>query len=562
MKSVTSFFDFHTFRKDVTRFAPLWLLYLIGGTLVMLAAMPSNSAYYTAENLIATISPFAIINIVYACIAAMLLFGDLFNSRLCNALHAMPLRREQWFISHLVAGIAFSVVPNLLGISLVMVMLEGYWYVGLIWLLGMTLHYLFFFGLAVFSVFCTGNRFAMAAVYALLNFASMLAVFFVSNIYEPLMFGIEIDYAPFNLLCPVVHLLENGGENIYVIWEQLSPGDMARGLLPNYYVFAGFSPGWTYLWIIAALGVVLLVVSLLLYRRRALESAGDFIAVRPLAPVFSIVYTLAVGAVCAAMEELITGEYGSFLIVGIIVGYFTGQMLLQRTVKVFRVKTFLKCGGILILLLISMGLTWLDPLGITRFVPNPDKVASVEVELDYGSDAPIVLTDPEDIRLITKVHQEYVDLGRQEDPGYGYSNKYITLELHYTMKNGATNNRVYSAVLSQASFDTLKELFSRPEHVMDYKSWEVFCSSVKAIYMNSDFYGDFRPLLEAIKADCEAGNMVQNWRFHPKNDDVTWIEIQRKSNANDYLQIRVYSDAVNTLKWLKDNGGRYMARLP
>jgi len=552
MKSVTSFFDFHTLRKDVTRFAPLWILYLIGGTLVMLAAVPRSSPYYSATTLLALISPFSVINFVYACMVAMLLFGDLFNARLCNALHAMPLRREQWFLSHLVAGIAFSVVPNLIGISILMPMLQRYWYVCLIWLAGMTLHYLFFFGLAVFSVFCTGNRFAMAAVYALINFASMLAVFFISNIYEPLMFGIEIDYNPFYFLSPVVHLLEMGAyEEHYVIFEHIPTSEMTKSIhYPAYYVFSQFGDGWAYLWIIAAVGIALIVAALLLYRRRALETAGDFIAVRPLAPIFTIVYTLAMGALFAMMEQLITSDYGVFLAVGIIVGYFTSQMLLRRTVKVLQVKTFLKCCGIVLLLLATMGLTYIDPLGITRFVPAPEKVESVGVVLRYGNDEMLELTDPEDIRLITEVHQEYIDIGRTDNkPSNGKS---IGVELYYTMKNGATNNRVYSAEISEASKQVLQTLFSRPEHVLGYTDWEHYLGSVVGITMDGAVEYDPKSLLEAIRADCEAGKMVQNWRFHTSSEQKVWIQI-------DYMggkmtrSITVYTDALNTVKWIEQH---------
>ena len=37
-------------------------------------------------------------------LAALVLFGDLDNPRMCNALHALPLRRETWFFSHAAAG--------------------------------------------------------------------------------------------------------------------------------------------------------------------------------------------------------------------------------------------------------------------------------------------------------------------------------------------------------------------------------------------------------------------------------------------------------------------------
>jgi hypothetical protein len=100
MKSRISFFDKTVIRKDITRFLPLWLVYFIGGTLVMLVSTIESRPESLARSLGTYIGLFGIINLVYALLAAQLLFGDLYNFRLCNALHAMPLRRETWFFSH------------------------------------------------------------------------------------------------------------------------------------------------------------------------------------------------------------------------------------------------------------------------------------------------------------------------------------------------------------------------------------------------------------------------------------------------------------------------------
>ena len=192
MKSRISFFDKAILRKDITRFAPLWAIYLIGGLLVMLMVQSGRPSSHVARTLAQTIGPFSVINLVYALLCAQLLFGDLFHSRLCNALHALPLRRETWFVSHVVSGLAFSLVPHLIAVILMVPMLQGSWFVGLIWVLGMTLEFLCFFGIGVFSMFCTGNRFAAVAVYAILNFASLIAYWFVSTIYEPMLYGVSI----------------------------------------------------------------------------------------------------------------------------------------------------------------------------------------------------------------------------------------------------------------------------------------------------------------------------------------------------------------------------------
>ena len=108
MKSRTSFFDRTVLKKDITRFAPLWALYLIGGLMIAI------SSGISGDELNEVLGGLGIVSFSYAILVAQLLFGDLFNTRLCNALHAMPLRREGWFFTHVIAGILFSLVPNLL----------------------------------------------------------------------------------------------------------------------------------------------------------------------------------------------------------------------------------------------------------------------------------------------------------------------------------------------------------------------------------------------------------------------------------------------------------------
>ena len=185
MKSRISFFNLTLFKKDITRFAPLWVLYTIGLLLTLFSGGQSYGGF--AKFLGDSIGGFGVFNLIYAALAAQLLFGDLFQSRLCNALHAMPMRRETRFCTHLLAGLFFSIAPTLLAAVISLVFLGEYWFLSLMWFLGVSLSYVAFFGIAVFSMLCTGSRFAMAAVYAIINFGSWVAYWFAETIYLPMM---------------------------------------------------------------------------------------------------------------------------------------------------------------------------------------------------------------------------------------------------------------------------------------------------------------------------------------------------------------------------------------
>ena len=115
MKLRTSFFNPAVLRKDITRFAPLWGLYFVGMLLLCVGGLFREETNLSLASMMGTtIGLFSILNFCYALVCAELLFGDLFNARLCNALHAMPLRRESWFLPHIVSGRLFSIVPNLI----------------------------------------------------------------------------------------------------------------------------------------------------------------------------------------------------------------------------------------------------------------------------------------------------------------------------------------------------------------------------------------------------------------------------------------------------------------
>ena len=119
MKSRISFCDKTVLRKDILRFAPLWGIYFVGGLLVMLTLSLEENAHTLAQALGICIGIFSIINMIYAALVAQMLFGDLYNSRMCGALHAMPVNREPFFGSHTAAAIAFGSIgtSNAIGSS-------------------------------------------------------------------------------------------------------------------------------------------------------------------------------------------------------------------------------------------------------------------------------------------------------------------------------------------------------------------------------------------------------------------------------------------------------------
>ena len=549
MKSRTSFFNLTALRKDITRFTPVWALYLIGGLLVGLTTL-SGSNYcqgYAANELASTIGPLAIVNLVYAIVTAELLFGDLFNNRLCNALHAFPMRRESWFATHTVAGLLFSFVPNLILSICFLPFMGEMWYISFIWLLGVTLEYLFFFGLGAFSAMCTGNRFAMAAVYAIINFGSMIAYWFVDTFYAPLLYGLHIRETGFLRLCPSVWITE---VRLFK-FQYLPANDNYSGVYRSMeFIYDGLTEHWWYLAILAVLGVALLGAAVLLYRRRKLESAGDFVAFPWLKPIFSVVFTLSAGAMFELFGDLFVRIDYIFLAVGILVGYFVGQMLLQRTVRVFRKKAFAACAAIGGALLLSIILTALDPFGVTSWTPNPEKVESIVLSDNYYYDSEYgkkgqTITNPELIEELVEIHKQVMT----EDEEYDYS---ASIHLTYKMSDGREIERRYRYNFIGETAKRLENFFGAPEFVLGYEDWGKYLKSVQTVHVDGMKLtaDEAAELLNAIKADCEAGTMVQNRGY----ESVTyWVDVQTDDN---YLSLSIYYDCENAIAWINKHAAQ------
>lgn len=530
MKLRTSSSKSAIIRKDIARFAPLWILYLVGLLLMMLTAIGRQTPYYIGRSLDGSLQFLLWINMIFGALSAQLLFGDLFQTRLCNALHAMPVTRKAWFQCHVVSGLLFSLVPNLITVGILMPQLGEIWYLGFLWLGGMSLQYLFFFGLAVFSVFCTGNRFAMAAVYGILNAASMLAYAFISTIYEPQMYGVSIPMEPFQQLCPLAWLTQGGN---YFTIDKI-----------NYAVKLD-QYQWSYLLVLGGLGILLLLLSLLMYRKRALECAGNFVAVSPLRPVMVLVITLTVGVVLALFGTIFEDSYPVFLGVGLTVGYFAAQMLIRRTIRVFRWKQI--AGWILILLAVygSIGITKLDPLGIVSYVPEADQVKSVSINRHYSS-LPEAYTDQETIEMAIRLHQAILD-----DP---QDDRYTNFTLTYTLKNGQKVKRTYHLDEHGEEGDILRKHFSGFKYVMGTEDIEQLKNTVCGFVFEHKYESAvpkaaLQELIEAIRLDCEYGNLSQEWGVNYAGEfELIFGELE---SPYKIISVRYYSESQHIYAWIE-----------
>lgn len=551
MKLRTSFFNPTVFKKDLTRFAPTWALYTVGLFMMMAICLDAPSDYRKASSIAETISLMAGFNLGYALLNGQLLFGDLFNSRHVNALHAMPLRRECWYFTHVVSGIAFSFVPNLAMALAASLMMGTGWMVPFWWLLAVTLQYICFFGLAVLSALCVGNRFAMVLVYGIINFLSLIVYWFYSSIYEPLLYGVVVNPNLFNRFCPVTRLVDMGYEMVVI------NGNLEIAAIRT----VEFGEGWGYLGICAAVGVAALALSLILYRRRKLESAGDFMAVRALEPVFLGLYTISMASYFWGIGDLFDiGQY-IFLGLGVIIGFFTCRMLLKRTIRVFQPKALLAFAVVCVVFAGSMVMTAVDPLGVTRRVPEADQVANVYIstsQYNYSNSEILRMEDPQDVEKAVALH-EAILAGKGE---CAPTENNTAVCISYVLKNGKTVRRYYTdiGVKSEAG-QLVGYFFCRTEYILGGKPADVL-KGLQNVYISDYMYDNYanlpadlgRGLMEVVIADCEAGNMVQHWAYMQENTTIGWVEFNwvDEKGREYYNSLEVFQASANTIAFLEE----------
>ena len=581
MKSRTSFFNTAILKKDITRFAPLWGLYGVFTLLVVLLLWEAHgTAARVANNAPELFAAMVLVNFLYAPASALLLFNDLYQSRMAGALHAMPVRREGLFLTHLSAGLLFCIVPNGIATLLTAALLGQYAWLAALWMAVMVLQFLFFFGVALFAVHCAGNTLGAIAVYFIVNFLSVIAAWLVISFYEPTLYGIDLNFEALAEYSPIVRLFGcNYLENHYDNMKEVT-------------VFDGFLPeDWRYLGISAALGVAFMGAALAIYRKRHLESAGDMISFRPAAPVALVIYALCLGAVLYFIADVDAPALQYiFLFVCLVVGFFTGRMLLERRIKVFHKKNLVGFACFALIFAASLGITALDPTGVTRYVPEQGQIRSVAVCASHSSYDKaynsVHLTEPEDIQLMLDIHKACLT------DRYTAHSETAPLYLRYTLKNGQTVERSYFISANGEAVSTLAEKFSTLEAVLDgvtvdtvlsrlvylecfdyYEGNPVLAVSTDKAYLDPDDYNDkfgtdpqrlaylvgdatkdpvLKGLFDAISRDCAEGNMAQEWVFHPHGDRRYGITLHYLGAADKgYLDIGIYEDCTHTLAYLE-----------
>ncbi len=525
------------FVKNITRFAPAWgcftgylLIRLFFSRLFSFSLFPTNMDSWNLAPMIAA----------YGFGIAVLLFGDLYKGRMCNALHALPISRSTWFWVNLASGTAMFLVPYLITMFLALMMglgctIPGGAYVpAVLFLLG-SMQYLFFFGLSILCVLLAGNLIGAGLLYVLLNTASLLLCWLVDQLYVSGLYGIVVDSTPFAWGSPFFKMVNT----LYVNYDYSSRAVIYDGT------------SFIYPLICALVGLALMGLGLVLYKKRRLESAGDLLAVSgwriPVVAMFCLI------------------PWGIYGPVAGIVGFFFGWMLIKKTVSVFTPKNLLACALTVAAIGGSIGIVKLDPLGLENRVPRQEQIHSIDMNINYYYNSNFypeyrVMQNPELTAAVLDCHRSVAAL-RDTRHALSRSSEDILLNwnVEYRLQNGKTLRRSYPISGDCPSLPQLTKTMSRVEFVLGISQEDLQAFAHQLAFINIGDQNVTDPaqidaLIQAIAADCAQGTMAQNNLFH----DADWITSLKFYFNPDQQEtsfwVNLYVDSVNTVAWLAENG--------
>ena len=496
MQSKTSFFNKQLFRKNLTRFWPLWVVPSFVGALLPLA-MLTQLIGYGQEGIFGSGGRYAleftsfyydvvtyalpILSLCYAILVAIAMWSYLFNSRSTGLMHTLPIRREGLFLTNFLSGMTMMLVPYVVTGALCILISLCYGFfepVGvLVTILCVIGESLFYFSSATAVAFITGNLFAMPVLYFIFHFLAVGMDQLISVFAGGFLFGLRGDYTgAVEYLSPTVYLMthvSSAHEYVDVFVPDAAYGTVTPDGV-GYYSSELVSVSLENAWIIAVYalsGLVLLALAYALYRKRRSESAGDVVAVGWMKPVFR--YGV---AICGAMLGglgLYAVFWGSFqssdyydvipMIVSMLIAgaisYYAASMLLAKSLRVFR-GSWKGLGATALCAVAVCCALRFDLFGVETRVPSADQIEYMTL---YTADNNYTLYPEKDAELLEEVRAVHLAIAEDADYIKAMSENWMSggeetfenvsmynmVRVNYYMKNGTRVLRRYSVPVSQ-----------------------------------------------------------------------------------------------------------------
>lgn len=554
MTTKTSLFNKGIYKATIKRYS--WgsvlyfiMLFMFAGMAILLsvdATYPRE--YHNSSFLLEREFMFIplIISIVVPTVAGLLIFRFIHSKKTAVFVHSLPVKREANFISSVFAGITLMAVPIIInGLILMLLSLGEYGEYFTLKECFLWIACNFFCVFIMFSSVClvasiTGNSFAMIVLNILFHTIFLIIAATVSVVANMFLFGFPNDNT-------VIDLVAENILPVRVIQLQAALSDYREVSAAD-------------IIIPIVIAIVLYVLSVILYKKRRMETAEDVAGFKVLNGVFKYLLTLTGALIAFAIgEPSMKDSAFSFWFMVIIVSaviYFACEMVLKKTLRVWKSKKgyFIFAGAFAIVMCVFAFTSF---FGYETRVPKKDKVKSVALYEYYEDDEPFVeISD-----VIDKAINVHSGIISEKTPIKENESARI-FHIKYKLKSEGELHRRY--ILTEEKFRSImSELYKFPEYK---RAAETIYRDNKRI-MDVSLNGDagsvniesrkkVAELVECIRKDIDSlsYDRIYNgkWSFNVSYGYA--IDNEYDTDRLYYESQTINANFKNTIDWVKENG--------
>lgn len=586
MSSKTSFINTGILRHDFKRYGWIGAAYLLGLLLSVPLQIAMIYSRQAASGVIYSVSPNpypylqvlgfqsplqALLWFTVPVLTGILLFRYLQSGESADQAHALPVRRETLYNTHMAAGVVLLFVPIIITSLVSWAVLQG---LGIDYVKGQEvltcLGVSLMFNLLLFTCSAAvGMISGMSTVQGALTYIMLLLpagfTLLVWQNLQNFVFGLPYDFLSnnFEKLSPLMRITYN---------QPFSGVEVAVYLLCS---------------------VVLYLLGLFFYRRRPSENAGNALAFRTLHPVFVWGFTfcgmLLVGTYFNQSQDSMGWTYFGYFL-GSILSYILSLVLVNKSLDIFRfrvARNYLLYSLVIILLIAGL---YSDVIGYEKRIPPLEQVKSVyldgsfyllkaretvpppyfvEVDNDnYQREVTMVYSNAENIAAIHELHQAMIDNRKIEKPLLHNRDRSIPYRnwcLAYQLENGKTVYRQYWVPVERYAVQA-KPIYESQEHKkMVYDILNISPRQVDVILVSarevdrSTKITDPALILQAVGA-LQTDARSQTYEEMTSNCPP-WAEVTLILNEGKRLRLSWEKSYVFFEEWLRNEGERENARV-
>ncbi|MCG9968956.1 DUF6449 domain-containing protein [Pelotomaculum terephthalicicum JT] len=585
MKSKTSLINRGILLNDFKRFAWLGAGYL----LVLLLSLPLKvlmlhgkleevriQHIYTLTRMFQFDTNQSFLNvmalILVPVLTGLLLFRYLQDSQAADAAHALPVRRETLYNTHIAAGILLLFAPLILTALISWALAAG---LGineingaiLSWLyISLLINLLFFMTSAAVGMITGMTTLQGVLSYILLLLPSGLSLLLLHNI-NRYIYGFAYDYylEKIEKLSPLIRLTE-------ISIRPVPNVEIAVYLLSS---------------------IALYFAGRHLYQRRHIETAGNAITFEALRPLFkysaTFCFMLLLGSYFNSAQDSPGWTYFGYFL-GSILAYMLIEILLNKSLQVFQWRSIRGYGVYALIMIGLIGLLHYDFTGYEKRLPALSEVKSIYLDnsfyalnfvpaqdplaSEHNTYSPLpvklIFTEKDNIARIYSLHQKIL-ANRLAEKDFFLSQRTKDYSegicLAYEMKNGSHIYRQYKIAAPEYA-DILKPLYESQEYKeMRYSILGTNPADVDMIEISA-FYANKKVRFVDPELIAQAVDALRRDIY-----DQTYEEMQANANKQSWAGITVYLKNNRTVdlsweksyadfeQWLKETGRYNQARL-